>query len=385
MMEEKSNFVLFLATFLTTIALSTVYIAIPLFAIQLGADPLNLGGLGFTSNLCFICFCLLFGKLSDRWKRKNIILLGFVGYSLASFLLSFSSHLYQLFIFIAFLGISGAMFWPSLEAWLAERSGKRLLKQIAHFDVSWSMGAIIGPLIGGSIFQIFPRFPFYIAGFFYLAIFFLILREPSKTEYKASSNSKKSSYKENGDHATSSFYLYLAWIATFASYFSLGILRYIFPKLFTEMGFTPLTLGILMSTIPASQALIFCILGQTSRWHYRLVPLLSAQLLIVFALILIFLSNSLPIFFLSFMFVGIGIGICSFSSLFYSVNTYRNRGARAAIHEAFLGSGLLIGPLVGGIVAQIYNLKTPYLTAVLMIIVLILVEITLILKRKSLI
>jgi len=83
--------------------------------------------------------------------------------------------------------------------------------------------------------------------------------------------------------------------------------------------------------------------------------------------------------------MGIGIGICSFSSLFYSVNTYHNRGARAGIHETFLGSGVLIGPLVGGITAQIYSLKTPYITAALINGIFIIVEIKLILKRKNLI
>jgi len=383
-MKEKNNFVLFLASFLMTIAMSAIYIAIPLIAIQLGANSLKLGGLGFISNLCYICFCLFFGKLYDSWKHKNVILLVSIGYFLSSLLFSFSNHLYQLFIFMAFWGLFGAMLWPSLEAWIGERSGKKLLKQMAHFDVSWSTGIIIGPLIGGLIFQISPRFPFYIACFFYLTIFFLILREPSKIEYKIPSITRKRSSRQNSNDATSSSYLYLAWIANFASYFSLGILRYIFPKLFIEMGFTPSTLGILMSTTSISQTFTFYILGQTSRWHYRLAPLLSAQLLIAFALILIFLSNSLSIFFLSFIFMGIGIGICSFSSLFYSVNTYHNRGARAGIHETFLGSGILMGSLVGGMLAQVYNLKTPYITAVLINGILMIVEITLILKRKNL-
>ncbi|MCD6472110.1 MFS transporter, partial [Candidatus Aerophobetes bacterium] len=192
--------------------------------------------------------------------------------------------------------------------------------------------------------------------------------------------------KQNNNYTTiHSSYLYVAWIANFASYFSFGILRYIFPKLFIGIGFSSSTLGVLMSTISISQAFTFYILGQTSRWHYRLAPLLSAQLLIAFALIIIFLSNSLIIFFLSFIFIGIGMGICSFSSLFYSINTYHNRGARAGIHETFLGSGVLIGPLVGGITAQIYSLKTPYITAALINGIFIIVEIKLILKRKNLI
>jgi len=385
-MREKPPY-FFLAIFLVAIAQSIVYFSIPLLAIYLGADSLNLGGLGFISNLCYICFCLFFGKLSDKWKHKNLILLAFLCYFFFFLLFFFSKHLYQLFILMVFLGISDAMFWPSIEAWIGERrKGKSLLQQISRFGVFLRIGFIIGPIIGGHFFQISPRSPFYIACFFYFIVFFMILKEPSKTEYKTSLSSKGDTSKQNNNYTTiHSSYLYVAWIANFASYFSFGILRYIFPKLFIGIGFSSSTLGVLMSTISVSQAFTFYILGQTSRWHYRLAPLLSAQLLIAFALILIFLNNSLIIFFLSFIFIGIGMGICSFSSLFYSINTYHNRGARAGIHETFLGSGVLMGPLVGGITAQIYSLKTPYITAALINGIFIIVEIKLILKRKNLI
>jgi len=51
------------------------------------------------------------------------------------------------------------------------------------------------------------------------------------------------------------------------------------------------------------------------------------------------------------------------SSLFHSVNTIFQRGPRVAIHETVLGTGALLGPLMGGIVAQHLGLRAPYLMA----------------------
>ncbi|GAG02655.1 unnamed protein product [marine sediment metagenome] len=51
------------------------------------------------------------------------------------------------------LGIAGAMFWPILEAWIAEKESKRtLIQKMALFNISWSTGLAIGPLIGGILF-----------------------------------------------------------------------------------------------------------------------------------------------------------------------------------------------------------------------------------------
>jgi len=300
---------------------------------------------------------------------------GCLGYFLSSFALSVSTQLYQLFIFMALVGVAGAMFWPSLEAWIAERGDREsLTKRVSFFNISWCAGAAVGPLMGGMLFQFNYHLPFYLAGFLSLLMAFLILNEPLDDKREGSFALKETLSK--GDPALQGnfpsrkeafSYLYAAWIANFASYFSIGMIRYLFPKLSIELNIQPFILGILLGVVALSETLVFYVLGKVSFWHYRWLPLFSLQLLGIIGLIFIFLGNSLAIFLLAFILVGAGAGMSYFSSLFYGLNDHRDRGAKSGIHEAVLGGGALFGPLAGGIFAQAYTLRTPYLVAIFVI------------------
>jgi MFS family permease len=371
-----------------------IFIAVPLLAIRLEANSLKLGELGFIAALFYTFLSLPFGKLSDRLGHKQILLIGCLTYFLSAFFLSLSTNLYQLFLLMSLIGISGAMFWPSLEAWLAERGEKHsLLRRTTHFNLSWCIGAAVGPLIGGALFQMNILFPLYFAALVCLIVIFTLvikIKEPYFSVRKKTCFSRMViSPEQNCDFEKrypgspinpSLAYLYAAWIANFTGYFTLGMIRYLFPKLSTEIGIQPPILGILMFLIAASQNLTFYILGKTSRWHYRLLPLISLQLVGMVGLMFILVSNSLFFFICAFLLIGVGVGMTYFSSIFYGLNTFRDRGTKSGIHEAVLGSGFLAGPLAGGILAQTYNLKTPYFVTIFIIFAGILVEILLIYK-----
>ncbi|KKL98381.1 hypothetical protein LCGC14_1824970, partial [marine sediment metagenome] len=140
-----------------------------------------------------------------------------------------------------------------------------------------------------------------------------------------------------------------------------GMVWYIFPKLGTQLQISPLFLGLLMFILSLSRVLTFYGLGRVHRWHYRIFPLVLFQLITAVGLIIIFIASSLPLFFLAFVFIGVGLGMTFSSSLFYSINITSQKGPSAAIHEMVLMSGFLLGPLIGGAVAQKFSLRAPYL------------------------
>ena len=384
---RREKFILYTVPFSMDVVIGLITISIPLFAINLGANPLILGGLGFTGSLLYVLLSPLFGRLSDRIGCKYLLFLGCLAYFSSSLALSFSSKVYQLFIFMAFVGISGAMFWPSLEVLVAQMgTGDFLPKRVSLFNISWCMGAAVGPLIGGMIFQVGARFPFYLASLLSLLMSLLIAGELFKDKGgKVFDDPEENFLKENPSRSQerTSSYLYAAWMANFANYFSVGTLRYLFPKLSVRLGIQPSILGILFGIIALFQTLTFYLLGKTIRWHYKLMPLIFLQLLGILGLLLVFFTSCSLIFLLAFMFIGIAGGMTYFSSIFYSLNDCKNRGAKSGIHEAVLGSGALFGPLVGGIFAQAYSLRTPYLLAIFVTGAAIIGEVLLVKRRRS--
>jgi len=378
--RKRGKFILYAAPFSTDMSLGMINIALPLFAINLGANILTLGELGFIGPLFYTIFTPLFGRLSDYIGYKHLLLVGYLTYFFSFLALSLSTQLHQLFIFISFVGIAGAMFWPSFEVWTAEsKTSKSLTKRVSFFNISWCIGASAGPLLGGILFQVYFRLPVYFVVFLSLLMSLLILRELVGNKGKNSlNNSRESLLRESllkedspleekpslSSRKALSLYLYIAWIANFASYFCIGTIRYLFPKLSTHLGIQPSILGILLCAMAFFQVLAFYILGKTTRWHYKWILLIFSQFLGILGLTLIFLGNSVAIFLLAFMLIGIEGGMVYFSSIFYSLNNLKSRGQKSGIHEAILGSGILSGSLVGGIFAQIYTLRTPYLLGI---------------------
>ena len=363
---------------------------IPLLAISLGANSLQLGGLGFAGSMSFTLFSLIFGRLSDWSGYKRLALLGSLVNLVVILLLFFSPRLYHLYILFALMTMSGGMFWPALVAWLAHSDTQESLpRKMTRYNIAWCTGGAFGPLITGTLFQLDYRFPLYIAILVSLAVSLLILSRPEQVDENANPKAKRPlpsveyPTDQKRDLKQRSSYTYAAWIANFSSFFAVGTLRYLFPKVSLEIGFQPSILGALLFLMMAAQVLIFYLLGRSSHWHYRLAFLILFQILMMAGLILIFLSNSLFLLVIAFILIGANLSLTNFSSILYSMNTLRNWGTRGGIHAAFLGSGGFLGPLIGGILSQAYTLRTPYLAAVFVLAWAIIAEIMLIVPRNK--
>ena len=370
--KVKSNYIgLYLTPFLVDVCMGSITIAVPLMAISLGSSSLSLGILGSSMGLSYISLCFFFWKLSERWHRKKLLMLGSFLYIAASLLFSFSSQIYHLYLSMLLLGIAGAMFWPTLEAWIAEKESKRtLIQKMALFNISWSAGLAIGPLIGGILFGINFKLPFYFALIVSVLVLPILFYKTPKVSVATKSKSFTDKTFLPEDRPDSfSLYIKISRMANFILCLCTGMVWYIFPKLGTQLQISPSFLGLLMFTLSLSRVLTFYGLGRVHQWHYRIFPLALFQLIAAVGLIIVFVTSSLPFFFLAFVFIGVGLGMTFSSSLFYSVNVPTRKGPSAAMHETVLMSGFLLGPLIGGAVAQEFSLRAPYLVVAAIVVV----------------
>ncbi len=371
-MEKQQSFIFSVLPFCSHIAYGVFFVCIPLLAINMGANPLELGGLGFTFTLSFISVCIFFGKLFDRYRNSCFLWLSCLILTFLPLALSFSNRLYHLFLSIGIMGIASAMLWPSVEALLAMEGGELLIKRISRFNVSWCSGLVIGSFIGGYLFQINAQLPFYFSSLaFLISTFFVFASTKEVIRLSLQDNLSQQDNSSKTDlipaKKSTSSYLYIAWIANFVIWFSAGIIRYIFPKLSISLGFSSFVLGILFACISLAQTITFYALGKLSFWYYRKSIPIFAQIAAICAFIIIFFSDSMLIFIGAFAILGMALGITTLASLFYTLNTPQNKGVRAGIHEFFLMSGGLFGPLTGGALATKYTLRTPYLLVIIII------------------
>ena len=111
-------------------------------------------------------FLMTMGTLGDRIGRRKLLLIGAAAFGAASILAAFSTSAEMLIVTRAILGIAGATLAPSTLSLLTSmfRDPTERTFAISMWISSYSVGAIIGPLVGGFLIQYFWWGSVFLAG-----------------------------------------------------------------------------------------------------------------------------------------------------------------------------------------------------------------------------
>ncbi len=324
----------------------------------------------------FVGLSIPFGRISDRIGRTQMLYVSCVLLALVNVLIPlFCKNAISLAIIYPIVGVSMALFWPTYEAWLAERSGGgTLLKRIRNFNIFWSTGIALGPFFAGYLFN--EQKPFRA---FYLSAFICIITFGSIAGQNKTSGESIQDIDDTPKESDQlrRVYLYIAWIANFSAWFTLSILRELGPKLTLEMGIPAKTFGKLMLISGVTQTAMFFFLGTPypRRWRYKLTPLVIFQLVAMGAFLCIWAVTNIPLWGMAFAAIGVCTGFTYFCSIYYSLHGHIDKGNKSGFHEAILGSGAALGPFLGGFAAKFINVKSPYLLCAVFILLSIIGEI----------
>lgn len=145
-----------------------------------------------------VIFAPWLGKMLDRYGRRPILLLSLIGASLDYLLLAFSSALWMLYLGRLLSGITSATGAVAASVIADTTSASERVKWFGRLGASFGVGLIAGPIIGGFASAISPHSPFFIAAFFNIVTFFVVMplfvetrkiTKPTDVEVKAKSNS----------------------------------------------------------------------------------------------------------------------------------------------------------------------------------------------------
>ena len=335
------------------------------------ASALELGLLGTISAACYSSMCVVAGSISDRIGRRATALVAAGGLAAAYLLAGRATSVHQLMALTVLSGSSLAFFWPALQAWVADLGGrgrKALTRNLGLFNVFWSAGLALGPSVTGYLWAYglaagsSQRLVFStVAGFSILVgALVLIIR----THGTAVSNHAGPADADEAPHPHAATFLHAAWVGTFASWFAVGVIGSLFPKLAAEIGYNERMRGLLASSYHVGQLGLFIGALLTSRWQFRRWPLGVAEGCAMLALFSVIWADSPLHFACAFFVAGLCSGVAYVGSLFYSLHgRTEKQGQTTGLHEAILGSGVFLGPLIGGLIAQHLSLRGPFVLA----------------------
>ncbi len=338
-----------------------------LVASAIGTDvikrPVLLGLTGTVHVSTRILGNVAFGRLSDRIGRKPLMLLACVLFLLAFVILRLTTT-GAIFLAYFLAGAANAIFWPLIEAWFGSgEDGAGLIGFLGAFGATFTLGIATGSLLGGFFAGLAARLTTIVGCVLLLAVGALVAwtrdEPPGAPGLRAAG--------APAGHSRARRFMLIGWTANFATWTTVGIIRFLFTKLCKGLGIPLSFIGGINAVLYGAWAIGFLFLIRFRGWTYRLAPLALFQGLGAAAVSLIWLRPSLGMFFPAFALFGASAGMTYLSSMFYGQDGAADRGNKSGFHEMVLGLGMLCGPFIGGSLAELFELRTPFLFAALVI------------------
>jgi multidrug resistance protein len=140
---------LFLTVFVDLVGFGIVLPLLPLYADRFGASGLTVGLLVTVYSVAQFFMAPLWGRLSDRFGRRPILLLGLVGSAAAYAVFAWAGSVTALFVSRIMAGVGGSTI-PVAEAYIADITPpERRAGNMGLIGAAFGLGFTVGPALGG--------------------------------------------------------------------------------------------------------------------------------------------------------------------------------------------------------------------------------------------
>ena len=386
------------AAFMMAISLNAWWITMPFIVRNIGGSEDHVGYAWAANMLGYLVCLLLAGTTLGRHNPRNTTRIATAIIFISSLIMSavvcvvlskkLVGNIMLIWAVIAAGTMAGAalsLFWPFLMSWVSEDfEGPILNRRLGTYNAAWSGAALVGPLLGGIMVETNTVFPIVFAtcGMIFCFLFLSIATDGS-VHTTLFGDDEAQPVAGCQDRAALIRFRWMARIALFSSWACLGITRSQFALLFTDIGFSETWFGIIVMIFGICNFTVMTTAGRCAFWHFKSILLLAVQLLLAVSLVLIIYGRTLPVFVLSFIVMGGGLGFAYSSHLYYGACGTKKRSIQMVIHESTLSLGIVVGSGAGGYFAKNVGLYWPYWFAMILLAIGFVIQLILLLKGKN--
>lgn len=307
-----------------------------------------------------LLFVVVWGKLSDKYGRKPIIICGLIGFVIMQLLTGLATSLTMLYVARIFGGIFTSAVIPVSNAYLSDiTSEKRRTKIMAWSGVAISSGVIFGPVIGGLLSQTdlhlqysfgllhLDRFstPFLFAALLGLIVLFIVMKWLKNTTRVHKFTTQKVRLR-----FTFTKYFAVLLVLSFVIQFVVTLFETVFSIYGKdELGFNSNQIGIgfmLCGSIMAVLQPVFATYGEkflSTKKQIALGLFISGLSLIVFP----FFKNEYLVYVLIVVFAAGGAMVTPNLLSAVSLISKQNTGRNISIQSSTNSVGQILGPVLG--------------------------------------
>ena len=349
---------------------SFVFVLVPPLARDLGLSEVQTSSIFAISAMAWALTSAFWGRASDRYGRRNIAILGLIGYAVSlialitPLFLAEKNILNLTLLFPALIlgrlinGLLGSATRPASFAYVADITSKeKRTVKFARMESSFLVGTVVGPLVGGFLFLITKETPFYLFSFLAMiaAIGIYFNLKPSDRSYKKLKDKSKIKWYSQ----TIWPFLSVAAVLSLCQASLLQSIGFYITDLFSYLDDLPILISMTFTLLAISTiASQYFFTDAFPINNFNL--LLFGTLTLVFSYFTMAFLQSISIYYLSVILLGIGFGMTrpALASSLSIAQSPENQGTAAG----YLGSVIPIGHMTTPFIAMpIYAYNPSYL------------------------
>jgi MFS family permease len=350
LLRDRNLYIIFSVTLLAIMGVSSLTPAFPLIIDHFNIQPRQVGYLITVFTFPGILLAPVMGVLADRYGRKTILLPSIFMFGLGGFLCTFAETYYMLLIFRFIQGLGAASLGMINVTLIGDLySDHRRATAMGYNASVLSLGTASYPAIGGALATIGWFFPFYLPLLAIPVGFFVTfsLKNPGVAGKRDLKTYFRKAWKTINVKAVWGLFLItiLLFIILYGSYLTF------FPLLLEqEFGAGSLTIGLVMSAMSVTTALISSQLGQLRKMFPARLILILSIVSYLLALIVIAYAGSWWMIGLGVFIFGLGHGLVipNVQTMLVGFASIHERAIFMAVNSMVLRIGQTLGPLVIG-------------------------------------
>jgi MFS family permease len=314
-------------------------------------------------------------KVSQRWGREKSLLALYAGMTTVAVAVGISATMgwaVAAALLVVFETGLMAVSWPMLESLIsAAGEPSRLAKRLGWYNIVWAFVGAIAVAASGAIIQYTPAWAFFgitATGHFCAGVLIFCrtrsqaaridsgeLADSSASKGSEPSNDPRRTFDET-EARRHRLALWLSRIALPSTYVVVYSIAPALPSLHAIKQLPPTIATVVASIWLISRGIAFVITGHTTFWHKKpgLMFLASITMMVGFigtivpgSLNELSLLQALSIMAVAQIVLGLSLGTIYSASLYFGMAVSDGSTEHGGYHEALIGLGQIIGPLVG--------------------------------------